>query len=123
MRSVWHALLVLVGMIPLTLAWACLALGVFVMVLADKLHPNATHGNCWSYAAPRWWRHGGLLGMRPADGVRLAGFGLVPHVVHVEALNDARIKHTQPIKRYSGRWLLWRKLYFRFAVADTDHKH
>lgn len=123
MRTALHAILVLLGMVPLGFAWASLALGVALMVLADKALPNARRGNCWSYAAPRWWRHGGYLGMRAADGVRLCGFGLVPHVVHVEALGDgSRISHTLPTNRYSGRWLLWRKLYFRFTVADSDDR-
>lgn len=123
MRRAMHFALVLLGMIPLTIAWACMALGVLVMVWADMVHSDARRGNCWSYAAPRWWRQGGYLGMRSADGVRLCGFGLVPHVVHVEALGDgSRISHTLPTNRYVGRWLLWRKLYFRFTVAESDER-
>ena len=124
MRRALHALLVLLSMVPIVAAWALLALGLVGMVWADKLWPTADRGNCWSYAGPRWWRHGGYLGMRSADGVRLAGFGLVPHVMWVMSLGtDARIEQTMPVNRYSGRWLLWRKLYFRFTVADNDHKH
>ncbi len=118
-----HAVLLLLSMVPILLAWVLLAIGLFGLVLADKLWPAADRGNCWSFAAPRWWRHGGYLGMRSADGVRLCGFGLVPHVVHVDAFGDgSRISHTLPTNRYSGRWLLWRKLYFRFTVVDSDKR-
>lgn len=119
-----HSALVRLGMVPLTLAWACLAAGIACMVAADKLQPNARWGNCWSFAAPRWWatRDRSYLTLRAVRGARLVGgYGIVPHVIYQADLGaDARIEQPLPLHSYSGGNLIAGKLLFAFTVRTDD---
>lgn len=55
-------------------------------VLANAIMPSSRYGNCWIYALPRWWRYGGYLAVRRADGVGLCRVLPVPHVIWISHL-------------------------------------
>lgn len=118
MRRTSHAAIVITAAIPFGVAWLCMAAALRLVLWADALWPEADRGNCWSFAGPRWWHHGGYMAIRPAHGVRLAGVGVVPHVLWLRELcGGDHVEQTLPRDRYHGHWLLWRKLYFRFDVG------
>jgi hypothetical protein len=119
MRSALHFLLCVLAAAPLLLANFALTLALWLYVLADRVLPGATRGNCWSYVAPLVWREGGHLMMRPAHGVRLLWLGIVQHVSWARTV-DGHIEQTEPVERYKGPALLWRWVYFDFGVRGHD---
>lgn len=121
-KRILHFIAVTLAAVPWLIGVTFFGLALALVIIADWLWPDADHGNCWSYAAPRWYKHGGYLLIRPAINAKLvAGVGLVPHVIWVKNLSaDTYIEQSEPIDRYSGNWLLWHKLYFKFNVVDAE---
>jgi len=119
MRAALHFVLCVLAAVPLLLANFALTLALWLYVLADRVLPGATRGNCWSYVAPLVWHHGGHLLMRPAKGVRLLWMGMVQHVAWAPRVHG-HVEQTEPAERYSGRWLLLRWVYFRLIVRGAD---
>lgn len=119
MRQAMHFALCVLAAVPLLIANFGLTLALWLYVLADRVLPAATRGNCWSYVAPLVWKHGGHIVMRPARGVRLLWVGVVQHAAWAPRLSG-HIEQTQPVERYTGPALLWRWVYFDFGVRGPD---
>lgn len=127
MKRPLHALLVVGAFVPWAFGCACFAVALWLTVLADKLWPAADHGNCWSYAGPRWWRWGGYILVRPADDVRVMGRGFIPHAIWVKTMpsdaSELEVEQTRPLHRSKAKWMPWRTLYFPFAVLRKERPH
>lgn len=67
----------------------------------NAIMPFSRYGNCWTYALPRWWRHGGYLAIRRADGVGLCRFLPVPHAIWISRLarRGNVMRQFVPVKR------------------------
>lgn len=120
-----HASLIIMASIPWAIACGLLTISLVLVVLADKLWPNATSGNCWSYTAPKWIYKGGYLLIRPADGIRLFKIGIIPHVLWLKSLSDSNdLEHTFPNhERTTSKWLPWKALYFPYSVHKMEKPH
>lgn len=120
MKRPLHALLVIIGNIPLLIAYACITAAMWLYRLADWVQPGATHGNCWSFVLPQVWKYGGFAAIRPVKGAKLAwGIGTPLHACWVPRLHG-HVEQTNPAERYRGPSLLWRWMYFRFSVRGAD---
>lgn len=124
MRRVLHATLVLLAVVPFAIGLAGFGVALLLVLLADFAWPKATWGNCWSFVGPRWFKHGGYLVVRPADGVRIAGSGWVPHAMWMPEIGtDASIVQTFPESRSGAQWLPWRVIYFPYRVVRKERAH
>jgi hypothetical protein len=124
-RAALHVVLIALG-VPF---WALAMLGmtgvaVFAL-LADKVIPHATKGNCWSHTLPLFLRRGGYLLIRPADGQRFLGFFPVPHALWVHTLPRYGIGLEQfaPIRRRMARWIPWYAVYFDGTHRRVERPH
>lgn len=126
-RRALHALIVVAAFFPWCLGVALFGAALWLTLIADRLWPEADHGNCWSFVGPRWFRHGGYIGVRLADDVRVAGKPVIPHAIWVTALPEAApglsLQQTKPIKRSRNRWFPWRVVYFPFTVSRHERPH
>lgn len=117
MRKALHGVLLAVAIPPLLLAFAAIGVFTALAVLADWVLPGARFGNCFTFAAARWARHGGYLTLRPVDGVTL--FGLpIPHAIWQSSLGGP-VRMTYPQNRRRGFWP-WFVLLFRYEVWAGD---
>lgn len=123
MGRVLHIILVYLAIIPWMLAVTLGVLCLILVMLAEKAWPNATCGNCWSFVGPKWFKHGGYLGIRYADGIRIFGKLRVPHAIWIKSLGTADVEHTFPVHRSKAKYLPWRILYFPFLVKTKDSSH
>lgn len=94
-----------------------------LVVIADKVWPNATWGNCWSYAGANWYKYGGYLLVRAADTVRLLGIGWIPHAIWVKDIGNGVLEHTAPIRRGRAKYLSWMIFYFPYEIITEDSDH
>lgn len=123
-KRIGHFIFVVGASIPWLVGVIFFWLALLMVIAADKLWPNADMGNCWSFVGPKWAKYGGYMLVRPADGVRAIGFGKVPHVIWVKKLTaDVLLQQSAPLDRYTGKWLLWRKFYFKHNIIDTENSH
>jgi len=124
MKKIVHALLVIIAAVPWAIAVTCGAVCLALVVIADKVWPNATWGNCWSYAGANWYKHGGYLLVRAADTVRLMGIGWIPHALWVKELNDeVKLEHTAPLRRGHARYFPWMIFYFPYEIKPIEEPH
>ncbi|MBK8772736.1 MAG: hypothetical protein IPM06_20230 [Rhizobiales bacterium] len=124
LRRTVHAVLVLLAVIPWVIGLAGFGVALLLVLLADWAWPKATWGNCWSFVGPRWFKHGGYICARPADGVRLLGKFWIPHAFWMPEIGaDASIQQTVPDHRSNAQWLPWRVLYFPYRVIRKERAH
>jgi hypothetical protein len=110
-----HAALVVLAFLPWLVGCIGFGLALALVLLADRIWPNAKHGNCWSYVGPRWWRHGGYLLIRWASGMS------IPHAAWVRTLSDGNeLEQTVPLERVTSWALWWRTVYFPFRVTTKE---
>lgn len=123
MRRVAVAALLTVGIVPWIFGVLCLGLCVQISVLARALMPDSRHGNCWTYAMPRWYEHGGWMMIRWSEDVRLFGLFRIPHAVWLKRLPDegVQLESFSPTDRKPGRWFPWHVLWFHGHVKTTDN--
>ncbi len=86
-------------------------------VLADRIMPDARFGNCFTFAAARWWRYGGYVPLRTADEVTVLGIP-IPHALWQAELGGP-VRMTYPVKRRKGRFP-WYAILFRYEVWAGD---
>jgi hypothetical protein len=119
-----HFALVTAGFGAWAVAMACMTVATAFAVWADKVMPNSTKGNCWSFALPRWWRQGGYLLVRAADGQALLKKLPVPHVAWIKHLGeDSRLEFFMPVARKSKTWLPWHVVYYEGRVRTSEKPH
>lgn len=123
MKRHLHAALVLLAVPVWAVAMLLLALCLLLVVLADRVWPEAYRGNCWSYVGPKWKRFGGYLQIRMADFPKVFGRRIIPHVQWVHALHpDTRLHQTEPVHRHKRLRDAWRTAYFEFRVDHEERK-
>jgi len=73
-------------------------------------------GNCLLYALRQWWRHGGYLIVRRSRHLWL------PHVLWAPpgGLDAATVRHFVPDRPALDPWRIWRALWFRGRVRESD---
>lgn len=122
MRTIAHAVLMLIGFVPWSFAMLLLTLVMGLSVLGERVLPNAKRQNCWTYALPRWHRSGGYLLVRAAFGVRFLGLFMVPHVSWVRVLppDGVELEMFQPNKRKSAFLLPWHVVYYVGHVSTRE---
>lgn len=101
------------------------AMAVLFAVAADLIVPSSKFGNCWTYALPRWWRHGGYLLVRSADGVKFMNFFPVPHVLWVRKLPRRGVDLQQfvPVDRKPAKWFPLYTTYFNGELRSVEAPH
>lgn len=120
-RAAVHRLVIVLAMAPLLLAFAALKVFTLFALTADRIHPRARWGNCWTYAVARWGRHGGYLLLRAADDVKVMNAVDVPHAIWGPRLGVYRM--TYPLHRKASKWLPFHALLHRFEVWHGDIPH
>lgn len=121
---VLHAIVVVLAFFPWALGCLMFAVALGLVLLADRIWPDADWGNCWSFVGPRWYRHGGYIAIRSADEVSVSGCGPIPHAMWITTWPaDAAVQQTRPRKRTGARWLPWRTLYFPYVVKKSERPH
>ncbi len=114
-----HALVVILGLLPLILGVMLILLAGFIFVAADRIKPNSTKGNCWALALPKWLKGGGYLVIRRA----YAPAGLIPHVMWAPNLpEEMELFHTQPLIRAKKWWQVYKMPYFNFRILNREQK-
>lgn len=115
-------LLLVLGLIPWLVAMVCLWLSTWMARLGDRISPGLMYGNCWSYALPKFARHGGYLLVRPARGVRLLKMFSVMHVIWVKSLprEGVEMEMFEPLHRRPANWLPWHTIWFRGRIARAE---
>lgn len=114
-------LLIALAAIPWAVGVIGFSIALLLVVIADKLIPKATHGNCWSFVGPRWSKHGGYIVVRMADDIRIFGRRVIPHALWLRSWPEgADVQQTEPVTR--KRHPL-HTIYFRFRVKNTESKH
>jgi hypothetical protein len=119
MRRALHAVLVLVAALPWLAGVLAFGLATLCVLAADRLWPGATHGNCWSFAGPRWVRHGGYLLVRLADGVPM----LHAAIVHRLPADGVQLEQFMPARRRRGWRGVLSAFYFRGAISRDEKPH
>lgn len=123
-RRAVHALIIILAVIPWFIGLLGFGLALLLVLLADRVWPDATMGNCWSFVGPRWFRHGGYILIRPADNVRVLNIGWIPHAIWVKSLSDGvELEQTHPDNRTAAKWIPWRTVYFPFKVLHRERPH
>ena len=122
MRWLAHRLLIVLSVLPLLLAFGLFLTFAAVAIVADRVLPRATWGNCWTYAVPRWLRYGGYLSLRRSDGVALFGRVGIPHAAWQSSLRG-ELRMTSPITRVPNMYLPLRALLFEYEVWHGDGPH
>lgn len=123
-RRLLHALLNTAAAFFWTIAASFLYLSFGLIVLAAKVWPTATWGNCWSYTAPLWIRNGGYLCVRWADHVRFLRYLKIPHAIWIHTLStDSVLRQTRPVHRSHSTLAPWTVFYHKFIVSKKESPH
>jgi hypothetical protein len=116
-----HAALVGAAALPWLGAYALLAASAGLVMAAHRLDPTANHGNCWSFAGPRWLTRGGYIAIRPVSDTRFLGVFPIIHAIWLKDIpRGTPLEQTKPAERRAGKWAPWWTLYFRFNVSRVE---
>jgi hypothetical protein len=114
---VGHFVIIMIAVVVWLIAILHLGVALVLTILADKLWPNASMGNCWSLAGPKWWhnrKHSYLV-------VRIAPDAPIPHSIWaLELPADTKLLQTFPLKRKKGWRAVLSSPYFPFRVIDHE---
>jgi hypothetical protein len=121
MKSLIHFLLCLIA-VPF---WAAgitfMSLALLPILVAYRISPRSSTGNCWTYACPRWFSRGGYLVVRQAAGVKFLSIFSIPHVAWMPRTPPAgSLKQFVPSNRRRSFILPWFTLYFKGRVTDQE---
>jgi len=117
-----NAIGVTLWLLSMALMWGVLRLSI----IGRWIWPEADHGNCWTYALPRWHREGGYLAVCITP-LRWRGVQLrVPHAIWVPgSLLDVPLHQTLPVKKQSGLLASWfglKTIYFKYSVIRFERQ-
>ncbi len=95
-----------------------------LILLANKILPDANKGNCWTFAGLKWMQHGGYLAIRKiADNKFMKMFPVV-HVVWIKEFStENKTEQVVPIRRKSNKWFPHHVFYFPFRISRTERPH
>jgi len=85
-RKLLHAAILLAAAAPWIIAYFMLALAAGMCWAADRVWPNATRGNCWSFALHRWCKERGVLALSFVEDARLLRIFPVVHCALLPSL-------------------------------------
>ncbi len=125
------------GVVHFILVWLCAVfwgigncfytLMTLIILLAQKVHPKARYGNCWTYAIPLWVKYGGNLEIRAADDNYFLWIFPVLHVKYIGELprKGVRMRQFVPIdsERRKGKVFPWWTIYYKGVIRRIDSPH
>ncbi len=117
-RRIAHAAVSVTAIVPFSFGMVNMLISWGLVLIADKIWPNATWGNCWTFVGPKLFKHGGAVLIEKAQGPMLLKVIPVPHAIMVHHLGeDTVFEMTMPLKRTKAQWIPWRAGYFPFRVV------
>jgi hypothetical protein len=120
-RHALHAVICIAAFFPWLVGVLGFGAALALTVLADKLWPNATWGNCWTYVGPRWFKHGGYVQMRLVKCPKIFGRSFIPHAIWLrESHPEAKLEQTEPMTRIKRLRDAWQTIYFRFYIHTSE---
>ena len=124
MRDVIHKALVTIGFCFWCVAMWMMTITTLFAIIGERVKPDATDGNCWSYALPKYHKHGGYLLVRAADRVKFLGYFQIPHVSWVRHLgSNSDLMYLDPLNREVGKWMPWHTIYYKGRVKTRETMH
>lgn len=121
LRHALHAAICIAAFVPWLVGVLAFGVALLFTLAADRLWPDATWGNCWTFVGPRWFRHGGYVQVRMAPAPRLFGRRIIPHAIWLKTAHpDSDVEQTAPIIRVMRFRDAWQTLYFRFRVHRQE---
>ena len=125
MRQFAHWLAAYAALTAFAVSATAFCFVVAFSVLAHAIMPSSRHGNCWTYALPRWWRSGGYIAIRRADRVALCKWLPVPHALHIERLprRGGKLSQFVPTKRKQPRVCPAVVGYYAGEVRNVESPH
>jgi len=120
-----HVILALIGFVIWGVANAFYSVCIGLSLIADRVIPGASKGNCWSYTFARWWKYGGYLAIRKADGNGFIKFLPLPHVIWLKRIDwkFADVEQLIPKVRKHSKWFPWYSIYFDGKVINKEFRH
>jgi hypothetical protein len=119
MRVILHFVIVALGGALWAAAYWLMVACVWLSQAAEKIHPKAAHGNCWSVVLPIWRRRGGYLTLRDSRGARFLNIFPVIHAMWQPEVTGEAVSAI-PTRRKTFRWLPLETFYFRFKIVDRE---
>ena len=116
MRAALHFIVCAVGGVLWAGAYWLMVLCVWLSQAAEKVHPKATHGNCWSVVLPIWRRRGGYLVLRDSRGAKFLNAFPVIHAMWQPKISG-EVLSVAPTNRKRFKWLPLKTFYFRYRVV------
>jgi hypothetical protein len=124
LRPILHSALLVLGFLAFSVASSAGVAMVLVARACKSVYPTAETGNCWSHALPNWWKHGGYLALRAADGQKFLGVFPVMHVIWVKVLpRRTNLEQYVPIKRQTSDILPWYTIVYKGVVRKVEAPH
>lgn len=124
MKTILHFLVIMVSAPIWTFTMCFFVIACGLSLIAMKIDPNITRGNCWLYALPLFIKYGGYLAVRAADGNKFLNLFMIPHVLYMPTLNRGSvISQYVPINRKSSFWVPWHALYYRGKIRHVEANH
>ena len=117
MRAALHFIICAIGGVLWAGAYWLMVLCVWLSQAAERVHPKATHGNCWSVVLPIWRRRGGYLVLRDSHGARFLNVFPVIHAIWQG--RDGETLSAEPVSRKRFRWFPLETFYFRYRVVKS----
>jgi hypothetical protein len=120
-----HATICMVAILPWLIGVFGFYIALWFGILADKVWPNATWGNCWTHAGPLWHRRGGYLCIRWADSQLILGRWRIPHSFHIDTFPEDKVGLTQAVPTYPKQFRLYPYyvLYHHIEVVHNERPH
>ena len=116
-----HLPLILASVFFWSIAMFFMLITIGFSLLMLKLYPDSLEGNCWSYALPRWIKHGGYLAVGPAAGQRFLNYFFIPHVIWVKKMSpETELEQLVPIRRKSRSFIPYYTLFFKGKVNVVE---
>ena len=119
MRALIHFIFSIIGGVLWTGAYWLMVCCVWLSRVAKKIHPQATHGNCWSVVLPLWRERGGYLTLRDSRGAKFLNAFPVVHCMWQPEVTGVAVSAI-PTKRKLFRWFPLDTFYFRFKLVDRE---
>ena len=120
-RHALHAAICIAAFFPWLLGVLLFGGALLLTLLADRVMPRASWGNCWTYVGPRWHRQGGYVMVCMAPSPRLFGRRIIPHAIWCRSSHpELAVEQTAPVRRVRRFRDAWQAVYFRFTVKHTE---
>lgn len=120
-----HAILAGIGFVPWVISVTSMTISAMFAIACERVWSEANRGNCWTYALPRWWRRGGYLMIRPADGQKFLKIFPVPHVILLLKMprHGLTLEQFLPVERKFGQWFPVHTIYYEGEIRTSERPH